>query len=73
MFINENKIWNVAIESYKRSARPGEIVALYADVAVKAAEVILQFLFKYIWLKIMYKFNFVFKHLHSCHTAADKN
>ena len=73
MFTNENRIWNVAIASYKREQDLGEIVALYADATLKAAKVLLQFLFEYIWLKITYKFNFVFKYLHSHHTVADKN
>lgn len=72
MFTNENRIWNVAIESYKREQDLREIVALYADATLKAAKVLLQFLFEYIRLKITYKFNFVFKYLHSCHTVADK-
>lgn len=72
MFTNDNRIWNVAIESYKREQDWEEIVALDADATLKAAKVLLQFLFEYIWLKITYKFNFVFKYLHSCHTVADK-
>lgn len=72
MFTNENRIWNVAIQSYKREQDIGERVALYADATLKAAKVLLQFLFEYICLKITYKFHFVFKYLHSCHTVADK-
>lgn len=72
MFTNENRIWNVAIESYKREQDLEEIVALYAGATLKTAKVLLQFLFEYIWLKITYKFNFVFKYLHSCHAVADK-
>lgn len=54
MFTNDNRIWNVAIESYKREQDREEIVALDADATLKAAKVLLQFLFEYIWLKITY-------------------
>jgi len=38
----------VAIESYKREQDLEEIVALYANATLKAAKVLLQFLYEYI-------------------------
>lgn len=41
MFTNENGIWNVTIESYKREQDLGEIVVLYANATLKVEDVLL--------------------------------